>query len=392
MKKKIVYAILFFVSFLIFNFDVSAATIKNGVYTIQSAIANKNVDVNGGQTANGTNVQLYKSNGTNSQKWNVKQLSDGTYEITTMLDNTKSLDVAGGKTSNGTNVQIYDVNGTNSQKWYINDAGGGYYYIVSKVNGLYVDVAGGKSADKTNIQMYKGNATNSQKFKFIEDIEGSQSLEDGIYSISSLVDKNLSFDVKGNVSSESGIILNNKTDEWSQLWRIKYLGKGYYSITSYDDERLSLDVKGGKSSNETKIQLYKSNNTNSQKWIIHEEDGYYNIISAIDKMYLDIKGGNISKNGVIQLYHGNGTDAQKFLFNKIEEVKINDGYYTLNSALDEKKVVTVNSNLTFNGLESDLRTDFDINSQKWYIEYLQDGYYVIKSGISDKYVLDVKGG
>ena len=392
MRKKIVYAILFFVSFFVFNFNVSAATIKDGVYTIQSAIASKTVDVNGGKTANGTNVQLYQSNRSDAQKWSVKQLEDGTYEITTMLDNTKSLDVAGGKLVNGTNVQIYDSNGSDSQKWYINDAGGGYYYIVSKRNGLYVDVAGGKSANGTNIQMYKGNNSNAQKFKFIEEIDGSQSLEDGIYSIASLVDKNLSFDVKGNVSSESGIILNNKTDEWRQLWRVKYLGNGYYSITSYDDERLSLDVKGGKSSNETKIQLYKSNNTNSQKWIIHEEDGYYNIISAIDKMYLDIKGGNISKNGVIQLYHGNGTDAQKFLFNKIEEVKINDGYYTLNSALDEKKVVTVNSNLTFNGLESDLRTDFDINSQKWYIEYLQDGYYVIKSGISDKYVLDVKGG
>ena len=392
MRKKFVYAILFFVSFFVFNFNVSAATIKEGIYTIQSAIASKTVDVNGGKTANGTNVQLYQSNRSDAQKWSVKQLEDGTYEITTMLDNTKALDVAGGKLVNGTNVQIYDSNGSDSQKWYINDAGGGYYYIVSKRNGLYVDVAGGKSANGTNIQMYKGNNSNAQKFKFIEEIDGSQSLEDGIYSIASLVDKNLSFDVKGNVSSESGIILNNKTDEWSQFWRVKYLGNGYYSITSYDDERLSLDVKGGKSSNETKIQLYKSNNTNSQKWIIHEENGYYNIISAIDKMYLDIKSGNVSKNGVIQLYHGNGTDAQKFLFNKAEEMKLNDGYYTLNSALDEKKVVTVNSNLTFNEIEADLRTDFDINSQKWYIEYLQDGYYVIKSGISDKYVLDVKGG
>lgn len=48
MRKKIVYAILFFVSFFVFNFDVIAATIKDGVYTIQSAIANKTVDVNGG--------------------------------------------------------------------------------------------------------------------------------------------------------------------------------------------------------------------------------------------------------------------------------------------------------------------------------------------------------
>ena len=392
MGKKIIYGVLFLVSFFMFSFDVSAATIKEGVYTIQSAIANKVLDVNGGQTANKTNVQLYQSNNTNSQKWYVKQLDDGSYEITTMLDNTKSLDVDGGKSVNGTNVQIYDINGTNSQKWYINDAGGGYYYIVSKCNGLYVDVAGGKSANKTNIQMYRGNSTNSQKFKFIEDIEGKQTLEDGVYSITSAINNNISFDVKGEASNEAGIILNNKTDEWSQLWRVKYLGNGYYSIISYADERKILDVKGGQSSNGTKIQLYNSNNTNSQKWIIHEENGYYNIISSIDKMYVDVKDGKISKNSVIQIYHGNGTDAQKFMFNKVSVPQISDGYYTLNSALDEKKVVTVNSNLTFNGIESDLRTDLDINSQKWYIEYLQDGYYVIKSGVLGEYVLDVKNG
>ncbi len=392
MRKKVGYVALFLVSFFIFNFDVSAATIKDGVYTIQSAISNKVVDVDGGRTANSTNVQLYQSNGSDAQKWYVKQLDDGYYEITTMLDNTKSLDVAGGKLVNGTNVQIYNSNGSDSQKWYINDAGDGYYYIVSKRNGLYVDVAGGKPANKTNIQMYKGNKSNAQKFKFIEDIEGKQSLEDGIYSITSLFNNDISFDVKGDTSNEASIILNKKTDEWSQLWRVKYLGGGYYSITSYDDERFSLDVKGGKSSNGTKIQLYNSNNSNAQKWIIHEEDGYYNIISYIDKMYVDVKDGKISKDSLIQLYHGNGTNAQKFSFTKVSVPQISDGYYTLNSALNNNKVVSVNSNLALNGIESDLRTNLDINSQKWYIEYLQDGYYVIKSGISDNYVLDVKSG
>ena len=153
MERKFIYGVMFLVSFFMFSFDVSAATIKEGIYTIQSAIANKTLDVAGGQTSNGTNVQLYQSNGSNAQRWYVKQLDDGYYEITTMLDNTKSLDVAGGKLVNGTNVQIYNSNGSDSQKWYFNDAGDGYYYIISKRNGLYVDVAGGKSANGTNIQM-----------------------------------------------------------------------------------------------------------------------------------------------------------------------------------------------------------------------------------------------
>ncbi len=391
--RKVFYCLLFISAFFMFGTNVSAATIKEGVYTIKSALDNnKVIDVYNGNTVDQTNVQLYSSNGTVSQKWYVKPIEDGYYEITTMLDNSKSLDVAGGGKTSGTNVQIYSSNNTDAQKWYIKDAGNGYYYIISKRNDLYVDVKGGKTADKTNIQMYKGNETASQKFKFVEEVEGTQSLEDGVYNINSLVNPELLVNAKGELENGTSIALNNKNEEWSQLWRIKYLGNGYYSIISYANENLVLDVSGGKKVNGTKVQLYKSNNTDSQKWIIKEENGYYYIISALDKMYLDIKDGNIKENNTLQIYHGNATDAQKFSFTKIETSTITDGYYTINSALDEQKVVTINSNIAINGMTAELKTDRDLNSQKWYIEYLGDGYYSVKSGIEEDFVLDVKGG
>ena len=141
MKRNLICFLLGIVSFFALNLDVNAASLKEGIYTIKSALANdKVIDVDNAGTKNKTNVQLYSSNGTNAQKWYVKPIDNGYYEITTALNSNLVLDVDNAGKKNKTNVQIYAKNGTDAQKWTIKDAGGGYYYIISKCNGLYVDV------------------------------------------------------------------------------------------------------------------------------------------------------------------------------------------------------------------------------------------------------------
>lgn len=393
MRKRILYCLFFVLAFFTFAFDANAATLKEGVYTIKSALgSNKVIDVKDAKTINGTNVQLYSSNGTNAQKWYVKQTSDGYYEITTMLDNNLSFDVKNAGRSNNTNIQIYAKNNTNAQRWYIKDAGGGYYYIVSKCNGLYVDVANASSSNGANIQMYKGNGTNAQKFKFIEEIMGEQSLEDGLYTISSFSDQTKTLSVKGSAVQNAKVILDEKSNNLEAMWRVKYLGNGYYTITSYANEMMALDIKNGNSSNGTAIQIYQSNGTNAQKWIIKANDGYYNLVSALDHMYADIKNGNIVTGNDVQIYQANGTNAQKFIFTKVDEPKIENGYYTLSSALDNGKSIEANSMIAINNIQTILNANNGLNSQKWYIEYLENGYYSIKSALDNNFALDVKNG
>lgn len=393
MKKKLLFSLFFCFVFFYFVNGAEAATLKEGVYTIKSALANdKVIDVDDGNTNNGTNVQLFSSNGTNAQKWNVKLIGNDYYEITTVLDSNLSLDVANGSLKNKTNVQIYTKNGTDAQKWLIKDAGGGYYYIVSKRNGLYVDVDNAGTSNKTNIQMYKGNGTKAQKFKFVEDIVGSKTLEDGVYKISSFTNPNLSLSVQKTAGQSAKIGLEDNSNSIKQSWRVKYLNNGYYMITSYANELLSLDVKDGNSSNSVPLQLYTNNGTDAQKWIIKEENGYYSLVSALDHKYVDIKDGNIKNGTGIQIYQPNGTDAQKFTFTKIEEPKIENGYYVLNSALDNNKVIDTNSMIAINSIQTILNDNNNLVSQKWYIEYLEDGYYSVKSAIDQSYVLDVFNG
>ena len=90
---------------------------SNGYVTLTSVNSGKVLDVNGGVSANGTNVQQYDSNGTYAQKWIAVKTSDGSYTFQSALAENAVLDVNGGSSANGTNVQSYTSNGTNAQKW-----------------------------------------------------------------------------------------------------------------------------------------------------------------------------------------------------------------------------------------------------------------------------------
>ncbi len=387
MIKKIFYGFIFLITFFAFNSAVSAATISDGVYTIQSAIASKVVDVDDAKAKNKTNVQLYGSNGTNAQKWKVTNIGNDTYEIASLVDENFVLDVDNAGKKNKTNVQIYKRNNTNAQKWTLKYAGDGYYYIISKCSGLYLDVDNAGSANKTNIQTYKGNGTKAQKFKFIELIDGEKSIEDGLYKITSNLNNAKTINV---INGDTKTELRDMSNDLSNIWRIKYLDNGYYSIISYLDENKLLDVSGGNSANYTPVQIYKNNGTKSQKWIIKDlGDGNYNIISAIDHKYLDVNNAETKNGTKIQIYQGNATNAQAFKFTKVEEEVIPEGYYTLNSSLDETKVVSVNGEVPRNSANVLLRTDNNYNSQKWYIKYLGEGIYSLTSGLSDVMVMDV---
>ncbi|MEE3377198.1 MAG: RICIN domain-containing protein [Lachnospiraceae bacterium] len=137
----------------------------NGIFTFASAInASKVIDVYGGLTRNGANVQLYASNGTAAQQFTLSYLGDGWYTITNVKAK-KVLDVAGGSRANCANIQLYTSNQTAAQKWRFEERENGTFSIVSAL-GKTLDVAGGSSRNGTNIRTYTDNGTAAQRFSF----------------------------------------------------------------------------------------------------------------------------------------------------------------------------------------------------------------------------------
>lgn len=121
-----------------------------GTGAVTSAIAGKCLDLNGGNTANGTPVQLWSCNGSGAQSWTA--FPDGTLQTSG-----KCLDAAGQGTGNGTPVEIWDCNGGANQVWQ--PASGGYF---NPASGRCLDDPAASAADGTQLELYDCNGTPAQ--------------------------------------------------------------------------------------------------------------------------------------------------------------------------------------------------------------------------------------
>jgi GH43 family beta-xylosidase len=142
------------------------AALTGSVYKLVNPSSGKALDVDGGSTANGANVQLWEDNSTTAQEWRITSLGDGAYTLVNTISG-KALDVAGGGTADGTNVQIWeDFDGSPAQRWAIIWDGNGYK-LVNPNSGKALDIAGGGKADGTNVQIWQDNNNAAQEWLLI---------------------------------------------------------------------------------------------------------------------------------------------------------------------------------------------------------------------------------
>lgn len=162
------------------NANNSSQPVPDGLYKVVSMINKQYVwDVYDASMDNGGNLQLWKDNGTNAQKFMFTYNSDGYYTITNANSN-KAIDCAGGKSADGTNIQQYTSNHTDAQKWKVTSAGNGYYTFQCKGNGKMIDVSGGTASSGTNIQLYKSNGSRAQKFALVKTTAAGKSNNENI--------------------------------------------------------------------------------------------------------------------------------------------------------------------------------------------------------------------
>ena len=110
----------------------------NGKYMLKNKYSGEYLDVVGGSTKSGTEVQTYKKNGSTAQQWSIEQLK-GSYNptcvapftIVSALNKSLVLDVKDGAKTNNSPLDIYTFNNTGAQKFSIIDSGDGYWCIVN---------------------------------------------------------------------------------------------------------------------------------------------------------------------------------------------------------------------------------------------------------------------
>ncbi len=294
------------------NSNTCGKVLENGIYKISSGLNSKKVlDVSGGSTRNGANLQIWNSDNVQQQKFQITYNSNGKYYEIKALHSNKVLDVAANGKTDGTNIWQYAGNNSNAQKWVLKDAGNGYFYIIAAYSGLYLDVAAANTANGTNVQVYTGNGTKAQKFKFNK----IKMVDNGNYQIVMRQNHNKALDISGGSYDDNvNLQIWDKVNVSQQIFNIRAIDNTYYKIIAKHSKKV-LTVN----SNNNVVQA-TDKNTDNQKWLFESlGNGYYRIKSKANGLYLDVVN-NGTKNGTnVQTYKGNGAVAQQFKLNKINE-------------------------------------------------------------------------
>lgn len=292
--------------------------VDGGSYVIQSAKDTSQVfDVQWGSLSNGANVWLYGSNSTSAQRWTASIDDTGYVTLTNELTG-KVLDVANACIANYANVQQWESNGTWSQKWIpVKNSDGSITLLSALAEGYALDLNGGATSDMTNVQLYQTNSSDAQKFKFEP---ASPILEDGVYTIESVLNRRMALDVQW-ASKDDGanVWLYESNGSDAQRWSVSQEADGTLKIINVASGK-SLDLMWGGTASGTNVWQYADNGTLAQRWrVIRNSDGSVTLRSALAPLLvLDVSNGVAAKESNVQVYEQNSTAAQNFYFERVE--------------------------------------------------------------------------
>ena len=326
----------------------------DGTVSIVSALSSTSaIDISNGSSANGSNVQLWSSNGSRAQKFTFvatspkvsadgqADIADGYYTFTTATDLKHKLDVQGWSKSNGAPLQLWDSTDGENQTFRIQKQGNGFYSITSAWSGKSLDVDSGCVMPGSKIQQWAFSEDNSnQKWAIYANEGGSFTLRNVASGLYLTLDGNRA----GNGSTVVGSLANGlenqrwliaqtkepykNMDDWAKD-NSSVLEDGVYVVQSGLRDELVLDVAGGSKNNAANVQLYDVNLSNAQKWqVSHDENGYVTFANVGSGKVLDVSGGTSAAGANVQQYESNGSKAQKWIV-----IEGGDGRKTIVSAL-----------------------------------------------------------
>lgn len=138
--------------------------IQPGDYLLVNGNSGKCLEVSGGSTLSGANVQQGTCNNGAHQRWRIERAGNS-YKLTS-LNSGKALEVAGGAAATGTgaNVDQADYLPTSNQQWLIQPNGANYQIVAAHSNKC-LDVAGGSAAEGANVQQGNCNSTGAQQWE-----------------------------------------------------------------------------------------------------------------------------------------------------------------------------------------------------------------------------------
>ena len=262
--------------------------LPKGYFTLSPACGStgKVLDVAGGSSSNGANVQLYNSNGTLAQLFSFEYY-DGYYVIRNAKSQ-KALDVDGGNLIPGTNVQQWACDSSNANQLFAAiDCGDGTFSFVNKASGLVLDIVGASDSAQANLDAYLPNGTAAQKFSLQR---VSEFLDKGVFSFESDTSSKVLDVTSGSMEDGAVVQLYASNGTLAQKWSVNKVAglDNEYEITCIGSGKVLSLTDGGEL-----VQL-ASSGADSQRWRSTLSGGKIALQNAATGQYLCVSGSSAS--------------------------------------------------------------------------------------------------
>jgi hypothetical protein len=134
-------------------------------YRIVSELSGNCVDVAGGSTAVGSELQIEPCSGSASQQFTVQAQSGGQYVVRN-VNSGLCVDVPGASKAIQTLLDLNTCTTGTDEEWILNDLGGGKVTLTNQNSGLVWDVKHASTANGTPLQQYTLTGNANQQFQF----------------------------------------------------------------------------------------------------------------------------------------------------------------------------------------------------------------------------------
>ncbi|MER7895681.1 family 43 glycosylhydrolase [Streptomyces sp. NPDC096046] len=135
-------------------------------YTVVNRNSGKCLDVNGGNTADGTDIFQWSCNGGANQKWRIEDMADDTSRLVNVATG-KVADLAGCGSADGTDIRQWSWLNNNCQKFRLVYLGGDYVRIVNASTSKVMDVADCGTVNGADVRQWSWLNNNCQQWRLV---------------------------------------------------------------------------------------------------------------------------------------------------------------------------------------------------------------------------------
>jgi Ricin-type beta-trefoil lectin domain-like/Concanavalin A-like lectin/glucanases superfamily len=266
-------------------------------------VVNKNSGKALSVDANGFTVQSSYT-GVAAQQWQLTGDGSGWLTVTN-VGSGKVLDVPGGSTSPGTQLEQWTANGGTNQQWQLRPNGDGTYQIFGRRAGLVAGVGGGSTAEGAAVIQWTPLSVPDQAWSLVPVVVPGANY--ALFNHNS----GLALDVTGESTVDGGLVI-----QWpyhsgnNQKWRFVSVGSGWYEIVNVNSGKA---LEAPNTSQGTQLDQRTYAGATTQQWqLATAPGGYYTLVNRATGFLADVNGASTAQGTAVIAWPANGGANQQW--------------------------------------------------------------------------------